>query len=73
MAEDPKNTQKEFPGCCEGTPFADIMRKMMEAKKSGSSSSCAEMMSQMKQMFFGAGKEKEECAQKQKENPGSNA
>jgi hypothetical protein len=69
MAEDQKNTQKEFQSCCEGMPFADMMRKMMEAKKSGSPFNCAEMMSQMMQMCCGAGKKKEEPTQEAKGNP----
>ena len=71
MAEDQKSTQKEFQSCCEGMPIADLMRKMMEAKKSGAPSHCAEMMSRMMQMFC-AGKKKEESAQKPEENPVSN-
>ncbi len=72
MAEDQKNTQKEFPGCCEGMPFAEMMRKMMEAKKSGASFHCAEMMSQMMQACCGAGEKKETSTQKPEENPVSN-
>ncbi len=71
MAEEQKNAQKEFEGCCQGMPFADMMRKMMEAKKSGSAFNCEDMMSQMKQMCCGGGKKKEECAQKQEQNPAS--
>ena len=65
MAENQKNDPKEFKGCCEGMPFADMMRKMMEAKKSGVPFNCAEMMSQMTQVCCGAGTKKEEP----KENP----
>ncbi len=65
MAEEQKNAQKEFQGCCQGMPFADMMRKMMEAKKSGSAFNCEEMMSQMMRMCGGAAKKKEET----KENP----
>lgn len=71
MAEDQKNTQEEFPRCCEGTPFAEMMRKMMEAKKSGAPFDCAGMMSRMMQMCC-AGKKKEESAQKPEENSVSN-
>ncbi len=67
MAEDRKSTEKEFHGCCEGMPIADMMRKMMEAKKSGAPSHCAEMMSRMMEMFC-AGKKKEESAQNGEEN-----
>jgi len=69
MAKDQKNTQKEFQSCCEGTPFADMMRKMMEAKKSGSPFNCAEMMSQMMQKCCGAKEKKEGPPQGSKENP----
>ena len=69
MAEDQKNSQKEFKNFCQGVPFADMMRKMMEAKKSGAPFNCAEMMSRMKQMCCGAGKEKEKPTQEGKENP----
>ncbi len=69
MAEEQKNTQKEFKSCCEGMPFADMMRKMMEAKKSGSSFNCAEMMLQMMQMCCGIGEKKEGRTQGAKENP----
>lgn len=72
MAEEQKNAQKEFQGCCEGMPFADMMRKMMEAKKSGSTFNCAEMMSQMMQRCCGAVKGKEEPTQGCKENPAPN-
>ena len=63
MAEDQKNTQKEFKSCCEGMPFGDMMREMMEPKKSSPSFNCAEMMSQMMQMCCGAAKKKEEPTQ----------
>lgn len=47
MAEEQKDAQKEFKSCCEGMPLADMMKKMMEAKKGGSPFNCAEMMSHM--------------------------
>jgi hypothetical protein len=72
MAEDQKNTQKEFQPCCEGMPFADMMRKMMEAKKSGSSFKCTEMISQMMQMCCGTREKKEEPTPGSKENPVAN-
>jgi len=59
MAEDQKNTQKEFQKFCEGMPFADMMRKMMEAKMTGHPFNCAEMMSHMMQMCCGAGRKEE--------------
>ena len=69
MAEEQKKVQEEFKICCEGIPFADMMREMMEGKKSGSPFNCAEMMSQMMQMCCGAAKKKEEPTQGIKENP----
>ena len=72
MAEDQKNTQKEFKSCCEGVPFGDMMRKMMEAKKSGSSFDCAEMMSQMMKMCSRAAKKKEEPTPGTQEKPTPN-
>ena len=68
MAEDQKNTQKEFQNFCGGMDFADMMRKMMEAKKAGRPFNCAEMMSQMMQMCCGAGKKKEGSTPETKEN-----
>ena len=69
MAEDQKNTQKEFPKFCEGMDFADMVRKMMEAKKAGHPFNCAEMMSQMMQMCCGSKKTKEEPTPETRENP----
>ena len=62
MAEEQKKTQKEFQGCCGGMPFGDMMRKMLEAKKSGHPFNCAEMMSQMMKMCGGAAKKEKESA-----------
>jgi len=72
MAEDQKNAPKEFQGCCGGKPFGDMMRKMMEGKKSGSPFDCAEMMSQMMQKYCGAGEKKEGSTQETKEKPAPN-
>jgi len=60
---DQENTQKQFRGCCEGMPFADMTRKMTEAKKTGHPFNCAEMMSQMMQMCCGAREGKENPSQ----------
>jgi hypothetical protein len=60
MAEDQKDTQKEFKSFCEGIPFADMMRKMMDAKKSGSPFNCAEMMREMMTQSSRAQEEPEE-------------
>ena len=45
MAKEEKKTQEEFQSFCQGMPFADMMRKMMEGKGSGAPAGCAEMMS----------------------------
>ena len=69
MAEDPQNFQKEFQKFCAGMDFAEIMRKIMEAKKTGHPFNCAEMMSHMMQMCCGAGKEREGSTPETTENP----
>ena len=69
MAEDSKNTQKEFQKFCGGMDFASMMQKMMEAKKAGLSCDCAAMMSQMMQMCRGGQKTKEGSTPETKENP----
>ena len=40
MAED----VKKIKGCCEGMPFAEMMRKIMGSQKEGCRIFCAEMM-----------------------------
>ena len=72
MAEDQKDTQKEFKSCCEGMPFGDMMRKMMGGKEPGSSCHCAGMMSQMMQMCCGTAKKKEEPTAASQEKPTPN-
>jgi hypothetical protein len=47
---------KEF---AKGIPFAEMMGKMMAAKKSPGSFNCAEMMSQMMEMCCGTGRKEE--------------
>ncbi len=69
MAEDPQNTQKKFQKFCEGMDFADLMRKMTEAKKTGLPFNCAGMMSQMMQMCCGGQKTKEGSTTETKEKP----
>ncbi len=69
MAEDSKKTQKEFQKFCEGMDFAEIMRKMTEAKKAGLPFDCKGMMSQMMQMCCGGQKTKEGSTPETKENP----
>jgi hypothetical protein len=43
-------------------PCGDMMRKMLEAKKSGQPFNCAEMMSQMMKMWAGTPKKEKESA-----------
>jgi hypothetical protein len=69
MAEDPKDTQKEFRKFCGGMDFPNLMGKMMEAKKAGLPFDCAGMMSRMMQMCCGEKKTKEEPASESKANP----
>ena len=69
---DQEDTHKEIRGCWEGMPFADVMRKMMEAKKTGQPFDCGEMMSRMMQMRGGAEGGKEKPTQETKETPASN-
>jgi hypothetical protein len=47
MAENQKEEQGKFQGCCEGMPFADMMRKMMEGKHEGKPFNCAEVIDKM--------------------------
>jgi len=64
MAEESKNTPKDFQSFCGGMPFADMMKKMMEAKQSGQPFNCAGIMSQMMQMCCRGGKKEEEPSSK---------
>ncbi len=64
MAEEQKKTQEEFQTFCGGMPCEDMIRKMLEAKKTGQPFNCAEMMSQMMQKFFGSREKKEETTQR---------
>ncbi len=48
MADDQKNTFKEFQSFCEGMPFTKMMRKMMDLD--GVGSFCAQMMQKMKEV-----------------------
>ncbi len=54
MAEDQKNIQSKFQGCCEGMPFAEMMEKMVG--RQGVGSPCAEMMKKI------MGSQKEGCS-----------
>jgi len=62
MAGEQNKTREGWQGCCGGMPCGDIMRKMLEAKKSGQPFNCAEMMSQMMKMWAGAPKKEKESA-----------
>jgi hypothetical protein len=71
MAEEQKQPPKDFRAFFEGTPCADMMRKMMDGKKEGQTFNCAEMMSKMTPLcrkFMG---KEEEPGGKKKETPGS--
>jgi hypothetical protein len=57
MAEEQKKTLEDFRAFFEGTPCAEMMRKMMEGKKEDQGFSCAEIMPQMIQKCC-RGKEK---------------
>jgi hypothetical protein len=60
MAEEEKKTQEGFQGFCGAMLCGEMMRKMLENKKSGQPCNCAGMLSKMKQMFSQAGEKKEE-------------
>ena len=62
MTEEQKKTQEGFQSFCGGMPCGDMMRKMLEAKKSGQPFNCAEMMAQMMKMGGGAAKKEKESA-----------
>ncbi len=65
MVEEQKKTEEGFQGFCGGMPCGDLMRKMMEAKKSGQPLNWPEMVSQMMKKFLASREKKEET----KENP----
>ena len=72
MAEEQKKTRGGFLSYCEGTPCEEMMRKMLEARKSGQPFPCAERMSQMMQICCGTKEKKEEPTQGSQENPAAN-
>jgi len=51
MAEEQKQSPKDFRAFFEGTPCAEMMRKMVEGKKEGKAFDCAEIMSKMMEKF----------------------
>ena len=67
MAEEQKKTFEDFRAFFEGTPCAEMMRKMMEGKKEGQGFSCAEIMPQMIQRFWRAKEKKEAGSEESKE------
>jgi len=68
MTEEQKKTQEGFQSFCERMPCGDMMRKMLEAKKSGQPFNCAEMMSRMMKMWSGGQKTKEGSTPETKES-----
>lgn len=73
MAEEQKKDPVGFQKFCQGTPFGDMMKKMMEAEKGALPGRCAEMMARMKKMCCGAGEKQEAAPSGAKENPPSRA
>ncbi len=69
MTENQKTAQKEFQAFFKEMPCAEMMQKMMEAKKAGHGFDCASMMSQMRQMCCRSRDRKEEESPEKKESP----
>ena len=67
MAKQGKTVMEDFPKMFEGTPCAEMMRRMMEGKPEGQRFSCTEMMAQMIQRCCGAKGEKEANSKETKE------
>jgi hypothetical protein len=53
MADKRKNTGEEFFNCCEGMPFAEMMRNMMDQEGGSHGFDCAEMMQKMRDQESG--------------------
>jgi hypothetical protein len=53
MADKRKNTGEEFFNCCEGMPFAEMMRNMMDQEGGSHDFDCAEMMQKMRDQESG--------------------
>jgi hypothetical protein len=70
MAEEQKQPQENFHAFFEGTPCAEMMRKMMEGKKEGQAFDCAEMMSKMMPLCRKFMDKGVEPGEKKKEVPG---
>ena len=67
MAREQKKTPEDFRTFFEGTPCAEMMRKMMEGKKEGSGFCCAEIMPKIIQRFCGTKEKKETSSKETKE------
>ena len=72
MADEQKKAGKGFQRFCQGMPFPEMMKRMMEVEKGGLPCNCVEMMSRMKKMCCGSGEIKEGFSQETKENPAPN-
>jgi len=64
MAENQKDTQKEFRAFFENMPLAKMMQKMMDPEGGCCGFNCAEMMSQMMKMCGKDRTEKEGAQEK---------
>ncbi len=73
MAEEKKKTLEDFRAFFEGTPCADMMRKLMEGKKEGQHFNCADLMPKMIQRCCGAKEKKEASPPEPKENQPSHS
>ena len=63
MTDKQENTREESFNCCEGMPFAEMMRKMMDQERGCHGFDCAEMMQKMMKMHCRVGEEKEETTE----------
>ena len=72
MTKNQKTTQKESHSFFEGMPCAEMMQKMMGAKKAGQGFNCAEMMSQVMKMCCQPKDKTGDPSRESKETPTSN-
>ena len=47
MSDEQENTKEETLNCCEGMPFGEMMRKMMNQQGQGIGLNCAEIIQKM--------------------------
>ncbi|NIW13565.1 MAG: hypothetical protein GWN31_06455, partial [Candidatus Thorarchaeota archaeon] len=47
MSDEQKNTKDETLTCCEGMPFGEMMRKMMNQQGEGLNFNCTEIIQKM--------------------------